>query len=234
MGTSKDIKGPRGRPWTNYRRSATDFVRDRGDQPARRMFERFVEALGGAEGATEASRQWISSAQRTARLASAGGAAPLRDVFEDLGLGDLVGLSREDMLSGLADELAGDGSTLDEQAVRDALLFTLDEAFPETLSADQILDQTLSAEQVGQILGTFFARFVFVLLLRDLEPRIAKVESRTAQQAIVDEAWERTRALVRLRLDAVDVLDVPWATEIGAAQLREMAGEAFGLMEDLG
>ncbi len=233
MGTSKDIKGPSGRPWTNYRRSATTFVRDRGDEPARRMFERFVEALGGAAGGAEASRQWVASAQRTAGLASAAGAAPLRAVFEDLGLADLVGLGREDMLSGLADELAGDGSTLDEQAIRDALLFTFDEAFPEALTADQILDQTLSAGQVEEILGTFFARFVFTLLLRDLEPRIAKVGSTTEQQAIVDEAWDRTRALVRLRLDDVDVLAFPWTTQAGADRLREMVQEAFGLMEDL-
>lgn len=193
-----------------------------------------MEALGGAEGATEGSRHWVATAQRTAALASAAGSAPLRDVFEDFGLANLVGLAREDMLSALADELAGDGSTLDSQAIRDALLFTFDEAFRESLTGDEILDGTLSARQVEHMLGTFFARFEFTLLLRDLEPRIAKVSSATEQQAIVDEAWDRTRALVRLRLDDVDVLAFPWTRAEGADRLRELVREAFGLMEDLG
>jgi hypothetical protein len=169
MGTSKDYGGGKGGAWTTAKRIATQIAHDGPDRERiRRYAEAYVEALGGAAQAAQNS----VAASRTA-AAVGGFLGDVRDkglgqALTDLGLADAIGKPAMELIELLADKLAGEGASLDENAAREALIDLLDVEWGD-LTYAEIEAQTLADDDVRDGLATYLSRFVFrkVLPLRE-------------------------------------------------------------------
>jgi len=113
MGTSKDYAGGKGGDWTPYRYASTSFVKKGGGERADRLLARYVGALGGAiAAAASGTGAVLAPAQGLAGIGVGLAQRGLSPTLEELGLSHLVGADRYEVLDGLLDALAGDGSTL--------------------------------------------------------------------------------------------------------------------------
>src|SRR5690349_18532352 len=127
MGTSQGHGMPKGGAWTSAKRSATTFAQSpRGTSPSEAI-SAYVGALGGGRVVSAAKGSTIGSAARSTGTNLDGFLGTvftdgLQAALEASRLSGLVGKTASEILNGLLDAFAGDGSTLDEVAARRALL----------------------------------------------------------------------------------------------------------------
>jgi hypothetical protein len=135
------------------------------------VLARLVQALGGASGATAAAvaGAGVPSAQRVGVLGSGLAGPGLTPTLESLGLQQLVGGSRFDVVEGLVDEIAGSGDALEEQAARTAALDVLNEVFGDAETYEQLEEASLDRDGVLAILQSFIAAYVYARLAPALD-----------------------------------------------------------------
>ncbi len=235
MGTSKDYAGGKGGAWTPYRHASTSYVKHGGEPRADRVLARYVAALGGAVAAAASGiGAFIGPAQGLADLGVRLSEQGLTPTLEYLGLTDLVGADRYDVLEGLLGALAGDGSTLEEQAVLSALCEAFEELFPEDAESYEQLEQTkLDADGVMALIERFVVRWVYDRMLPTLAERFAHIEDPEVVRRRDNELRERLTLLVTLRLEDRDPLTVDWSGEEGNAILTDLVSRLYEDMEDL-
>jgi hypothetical protein len=164
------------------------------------------------------------------RLAEEG----LTPTLEHLGLSHLVGAERYDVLDGLLDALAGDGSTLEEQAVLSALCEAFEELFPDDAETYEQLEQVqLDADGLVALIERFVVRWVYDRMLPTLAERLAHIEDPELVRHRDSELRERLTLLVALRLEDRDPLTLDWAGEEGSEILRGLVTHLYEDMEDL-
>jgi hypothetical protein len=174
MGTSKDYGGGKGGAWTTTKRIATQISHDGPDADRiRRYAEAYVEALGGP---AQAAQNSIAATRTTAAIG--GFFNDVRDkglgqALTDLGLAEAIGKPAMELIEMLADKLAGEGATLDENAAREALIDLLDLEWGD-LTYAEIEAQTLGDDQIREGLATYLARFVFRKVLPLIESKLNK------------------------------------------------------------
>lgn len=235
MGTSSDLAGGKGGAWTPYRHASTAFMKHGGEPRADRLLARYVAALGGALAAAASGMgAFIGPAQGLAdvgvRLAEEG----LTPTLEHLGLSHLVGAERYDVLDGLLDALAGDGSTLEEQAVLSALCEAFEELFPDDAETYEQLEQVqLDTEGLVALIERFVVRWVYDRMLPTLAERLSHVEDPETVRRRDSELRERLALLAALRLEDRDALTIDWAGEEGAAILTSLVTDLYEDMADL-
>lgn len=235
MGTSKDYAGGKGGAWTPYRHASTSYVKHGGEPRADRVLARYVAALGGAVAAAASGiGAFIGPAQGLADLGVRLSEQGLTPTLEYLGLTDLVGADRYDVLEGLLGALAGDGSTLEEQAVLSALCEAFEELFPEDAESYEQLEQTkLDADRVMALIERFVVRWVYDRMLPTLAERFAHIEDPEVVRRRDNELRERLTLLVTLQLEDRDPLTVDWSGEEGNAILTDLVSRLYEDMEDL-
>lgn len=200
MGTSKDYSGGKGGAWTTAKRIASQIARD-GPSTDRiaRYAEAYVAALGGAAQAAEQS----IGARRTA--ANVGGffdnvrEKGLTQTLTDMGMADAIGKSSLELIGLLADRLSGDGSTLDDTAVREALIDCLRLEFEEK-EYDELQGAALTEDDVRDSLASFLSRFVFWKVLSLLMAKLksaSPADRRRTEEELGDYASARCRDAVR-------------------------------------
>jgi hypothetical protein len=235
VGTSSDYAGGKGGDWTPYRHASTAFVKRGGEPRADRVLGRYVTALGGAAAAAASGvGAVVGPAQGLAGLGIGLGTEGLTPTLEALGLSHLVGADRYDVLDGLLDALAGDGSTLEEQAVLSALCEAFEELFPEDAETYAELEQVqLDGDGVVALIERFVVRWVYDRMLPTLAERLAHLEDPEVVRRRDDELRERLTLLVALRLEDRDPLAVDWAGSEGEELLNGLVGQIYEDMEEL-
>lgn len=233
MGTSKNTGGGTTRPWSNTKLAATNFVKSGGsDEAAKRMLGRLIEALGGTATALAAGQSVIRAGQRTGGVLSGVAASGLDRALEDAGLGDLVGRSRFEVLGGLADYIAGEGSQLDDAALRDAVVFVLHEYLPPDLGAT---DAAITQETLEAILRLMCARYIYRQCEVLLSVRLDQLDDQAEQARLERRAWTFVRDAVEFSLMArgIDVLRVNWLEDEGRTIMEEVYREVLRRLETL-
>ncbi len=232
MGTASDHGGGgTGGAWTGFKRGVSNYAKRGGSERAARVLKRWVDTQGGAGGAFSSSRAAIGSAQRVASLLSGIASAGLADALQSAGLGHLVGRNRLEVLAGLLDAIAGDGSDLDQQAVRAAVCDLYDELFAgETF--EELEEVQLDSEGVVRAVEQFLAAYIYRRLLpwidiklRDLDAEVARARERELRDYI--------RSLVRLRLEGNKALDLDWEGKTGHDLIEGVVEATFEQIEDL-
>jgi hypothetical protein len=218
MGTSTDRTAGSGGAWTPLKHATTSYVRGLSSGSpstrtyAQRVLTRHIPVLGGAASAASGARAGRSGVQRLGALLAGVGGTGLENALTSLGLANLVGRTRFDVLDELITFVAGDGDDLDSQAARDAACDVLDEVFGDADTWTELTDtveMTVSRENLPSLLEMFLAQYVY-----NRVPVIAERLSRIADPHAVRRADEEMRqiiqVLVSLRLPQ-DPFTVDWA-----------------------
>ena len=147
--------------------------------------------------------------------------------LEELGLADLVGKPRLEVISALADLFAGDGSSLEDAAARNALIEVLNEVLPE----GDITDLELDAAGVVEIISLHLALWIYFLQDTWIADRIAKRAEPTEKERLDREIRSFLVNSVKLELEGRDVLAIQWRTEEGRAEFEGIAARVFRDLE---
>jgi hypothetical protein len=229
MGTSADRTAGRGGTWTPLKHATASYVRGlrSGSSDtsgyARRVLARHVPVLGGSAGAASRARAGRAGIQRLGSLLGGVGDSGLEATLTSLGLAELVGRARFDVLDELITFVAGDGNDLDSEAARDAVCEVLDQVFVDADTWDEMTDTTettVSRESIVPLLEMFLAHYVYNRVPVVAE-RLSRITDPQAARRADEEMRQIIQDLVTLRLPA-DPFSVDWAGPQG----REIAEDA--------
>ena len=238
MGTSKDYSGGKGGDWTPYKHATSTFARyGGGSGRAEKVLSRYVAAQGGAAALSSSAgaRAAVGSTQGVAGFATGLAVDGLTPTLQRLGLGHLVGRDRYEVLDGLLEALAGDGSTLEDRAVLAALCEAFEELFPDDAeSYDELEATTLDEAGVATLVERFVARWVYDRMLPTLAKKFADISDPDVVRRRDNELRERIVLLAKLELQDRSALDVDWTGDEGRDILQGLVDAIYDDMEDLG
>lgn len=227
MGTSADRTSGSGQAWTPLKYAAGSYVRGLGTGDNRqrdralRVLARHVPVLGGAGGAAASATAGRSGVQRLGGLLSGMAGPGLGPTLEGLGLGELVGRDRFDVLDGLVTLLAGDGDDLDSQAARDAACDVLDEVFADADTWDDLAGTTVSRDAMVPLLQLFLAQYIYNRI-----PVIAERLGRLTDAQAARQADDEMRQLISDLL-VLRVPDDPFTVDWSGAEGRIVADDTI-------
>lgn len=235
MGTSSDYSGGKGGAWTPYKHAASNFAKRGGGERAQRVLARYVGALGGAAAAAAGGGAGgVSAAQGVGAFGSGLASEGLTPTLEKLGLDHLVGASRFDVLDGLLETLGGDGGTLEDQAVNQALCEAFAHLYPDDAETYEDLEAvTLDEEGVAGFLEYFVSEWAYARLLPTLAEKFTHIEDPAVAEARDNELRERIQLLVTLGLGDRSPLSVDWRGDEGREVLDRVVEQLYEDMEDL-
>ncbi len=232
MGTSADYPGGRGGAWTPYKRAASSFARRGGSDRAGRVLARHIATLGGAGGATAGA----AAGTRAARLLAAflTGGIPTTDApagfdFAAVGLANLVGADRVEVLDALIDAIAGDGAGLEAQAARAAAIDVLGE-----LVLDEDIDLSnpgLDAEGVRGLLAKFLAFYLYNRAAPIIEERLNRLNDPALAARRDSEIRAVVNAVVELQLVDLDPLAISWNSPAGQVEVEQLLTTIYTVIE---
>lgn len=182
MGTSTGYNLPTTGNWPAAKREVTNWCRSGTSSGERlnRVMSQYRQAHGGA---AQAARQSVTVNRAGAKL---GGFltgvhdSGLDRALQDVGLGSLVGKTADEVIEGIADYLAGDGSQLDDELVRDAFAEFRAEFWGQFETYDELsraLSQRTKLEGVQGSLEKFFGHVIFSKFKRDFSEKIQQLAS---------------------------------------------------------
>ena len=235
MGTATDYTGGTGGSWTPYKHAASNFARRGGEKRAERVLARYVGALGGATAAASSGRgAGVAGGQAMADFGAGLARDGLTPTLERLGLGQLVGADRYDVLDGLLEALGGDGGTLEDEAVRRAIIDAFHELYPDDAQSYEELEAVgLDRGGVARFIERFVAAWAYARLLPTLAEKFSHIEDPQTAKQRYDELRERMTKLVRLEIGDRDALDIAWRDAEGEAILTTVVDQLYEDMEDL-
>jgi hypothetical protein len=232
MGTSIDYTGGRGGAWTPYKRAASSFARHGGSDRAGRVLARHVATLGGAAGAAAGATAGARAARLLGALLAGGipsTGEPAGLDFAAVGLGDLVGADRSDVLDALVEAIAGDGASLEAQAARAAVLDVLGElVLDESLD---LADPRLDAEGVRALLAQFLAFYLYNRAAAIIEERLNRLNDPALAARRDNEIRAVIRGIVDLQLVDLDPLAVDWSSPAGEVEVDRLLQTIYTMIE---
>lgn len=228
MGTSADRTPGSGGAWTPLKYATASYVRGLGSGDVRqrdralRVLARHVPVLGGAGAAAGSASAGRAGMQRLGGLLAGMGGPGLAPTLEALGLAELVGRDRFDVLDGLVTLLAGDGDDLDSQAARDAACDVLDEVFADADTWQDLAAATVTRDDMQALLEMFLARYIYNRM-----PVIAERLGRLADQQAARQADADMRQLIT-DLVALRLPEDPFTIDWAGSQGRQIADDTIG------
>jgi hypothetical protein len=233
MGTSSDYGGGSGGAWTPFKIAATNYAKHGGGARAARVLARHVATLGGAGGATRSARTGIAGAANFAGLLAGIARDGLDAALREVGLGELVGRGRFDVVRALVDLIAGAGSDLEGQAARSAALDVIDELFGDAEDYDELAALDLDADGVIRALEAFIAYFIYNRLLPQIDERLTRYADPARAEQLDRDLRQLIRAHVRIRLRDADPMSVDWSGDEGRNIIESALRSVYGVLEDL-
>lgn len=228
MGTSADRTPGSGGAWTPLKYATASYVRGLGSGDVRqrdralRVLARHVPVLGGAGAAAGSASAGRAGMQRLGGLLAGMGGPGLAPTLESLGLAELVGRDRFDVLDGLVTLLAGDGDDLDSQAARDAACDVLDEVFADADTWQDLAAATVTRDDMQALLEMFLARYIYNRM-----PVIAERLGRLTDQQAARQADADMRQLIT-DLVALRLPENPFTVDWAGSQGRQIADDTIG------
>lgn len=232
MGTSSDYTGGTTADWESYKHVASKFASRGGDGRAEQVLARYVRALGGAPAtAADARRAGVAPSQRVAAFGASLATIGLTATLYQLGLGHVVGGSRWAVLDGLLQALGGDGGTLEDQAVNEAVVGTLVKLYPAATETYEELEHiALEPGSLTGLVEQFVGRWAYARLLPTLAEKLCHIEDPAALQRRYAELRGRLNACVRLEIGGPDAVEVNWRRCDGGLLLGRVIDELYADM----
>ncbi len=254
MGTSADYGGRTGGAWSPHKNAATRYAHGTGGpQPRARdkvlaTFARAVRsgrggggggAGGGGGGGGGGGRRVVGGGAVAPAQALAAFGVDLAEngleaALRSLDLGYLIGRDRWEVMNGLFETLAGDGSTLDEASVQQALVETLGQLYPEELQTYRDLDGVaLDATGVTAFVETFIGEYVYADISHLLGVRLQECSDAASQKRLDDDIRDKVQSLVTIEIGDRDQLRIDWAGTEGQGILEAVTEKLQTVMEGL-
>lgn len=237
MGTSTDYTGGKGGAWRPYKVAASNFAKRGGEKRrVEKVLARYVGAIGGATSAAGGGggSGGVSSGQGVAAFGAGLATGGLTSALESIGLQHLVGTSRFDVLDGLLAVLGGDGGTLEDQAVNQALCEAFAHLYPDDAETYEELEAvTLDEAGVVDFIENFVGEWAYARMLPTLAEKFTHIEDPAIAQRRDDELRERIQLLVKLEVGDRSPLEIAWRTEEGEQILGNVVAQLYEDMEDL-
>lgn len=237
MGTSADYTGGKGGAWRPYKIAASNFAKRGGEKRrVEKVLARYVGAVGGASSAAGGGggSSGVSSGQGVAAFGTGLATEGLTPTLESLGLKHLVGASRFDVLDGLLATLGGDGGTLEDQAINQALCEAFAHLYPDDADTYEELEAvTLDEAGVVGFIENFVGEWAYARMLPTLAEKFTHIEDPMIAQRRDDELRERIQLLVKLEIGERSALEIAWRDEEGEQLLSYVVAQLYEDMEDL-
>lgn len=216
MGTSTGYGLPKSGNWPDAKRNVTAWGKSGTSTPSQigKVTSNYVHANGGAAAAAQKAVAANQTGAKLGGLLSGIRGGGLGSALEDAGLGHLVGRRASEVLKGIRDYLAGTGSSLDDELVREAFEDYQEEAIGQCETYDE-LDATLSriavVDTISKNLERFFGHFVYKKFMRDFSERLLKVAGGVRQaNRLLRDIKDYIFDTIRARLHGQDLNQVDW------------------------
>ena len=122
---------------------------------------------------------------------------------------------------------AGDGSSLEDAAARNAVIEVLNEVLPE----GDVTELELDAAGVTEIISLQLAYWIYFLQDTWIADRIAKRAEPAEKERLDREIRSFLVNSVRLELEGRDVLAIQWRTAEGRVEFERIAAQVFRDLE---
>ena len=174
MGTSKsyaDVNKKNMPNWPELSRTVTRTCDGSTPTPDRTagILRMYVEAIGGAGAASRVSNRSRKAARKTAKniasvlgIVQAGGG--IRDVLSYTGLSNIDGKTVEEIINHLIEFCSGPGSTVDDQAAKEASRILLEELMDSATDLNEIdtkLSQVFQTSDSEDLIIKYFAYYIY-------------------------------------------------------------------------
>lgn len=171
--------------WKASKGALTRFSNSTGGSSGSKAAGKYLNSLGGSKGATRAAAKGIQIGSRYAGFLGSLSSGGISGTLNQLGLGEFVGRTPEEICAAIADALAPIGSTNDEAIARDALISTLDALYIKIIEAGGSLDDlaSLTPDMIKETLIDYVSNFIFTKWMYELGGAIERGNI-TEQQAI--------------------------------------------------
>ena len=230
MGTSSDHKGGSGGAWTPYKIAATGFAKNGGRNRAALALGRHVSAIGGAAAASSSSASGRAVGSRAGRFLSGLASVGLDQTLDELGLHDLVGADRYEVVTALVDYLSGDGDSRDAAAARDAACDLIDALFGDVSDYEELMAVEVDAAEVERLLLLFLTKYI-VNRADIIAERLNRYADAQQARAREEEIRDFVSAMLMLQLNQLDPLAVDWEGEQGTQILQTTFDAVYAQLE---
>ncbi len=191
----------------------------------------YIQAHGGA---TMAAQQMAAASRAGARfggLLSGIRGEGLGSALENRGLGHLIGRPASEVWQGIKDYLSGDGSSLDDELVREAFDDFQEEVIGQYETYDELdaaLTRLAAMDIVGENMERLFGHVVYKKFTRDFSERIYKAAANLRQanrrlREIKDYIFDTIRA----NLYGRDVNQFDWRGQAGLQMAEEIQASVW-------
>jgi hypothetical protein len=199
---------------------------------------RYVQAQGGARGATRAAVAGRRGAVALGRFLSDAATRGVSAAMRAFNISSFTGQPVETLLEALVNALAPTGVGIEEEVARRAMAETLDDLLERCVNADGVVDLDRLSENLSfDILVDYLAHYIDVRLMQALSDR-NEVKSSGSVDAIATEADVRQyiRDTVKCDLDSAtedgrSIANIDWSGPEGRAFIDRIFIQAHSLLQ---
>lgn len=194
----------------------------------------YVRAKGGARKSASSAITGRSSSRNLGGFLSTLAGSGIRQAFEKLGLGDVVGQPSDRVLARLVDALAPAGSTREEAAARNATIETLEYLYETVVGTDGDFTalESMDAATVEDAIERSVSGYIYNRWLDDLG---ASIEKGAVTEAIAVKLEREVRtyvvSCVKLELGDKKILNIAWDQREGQQLIERVYRDAYSLLE---
>jgi len=232
MGTSTGYPLPTSGNWPAVKGAVTSLGHSGVTDPVTigRLMGDYVQAHGGYQRAAQQMRAASRAGTKLAGFLASVPELGLTQSLIDAGLAQLVGQSALNVVRGLTDYLAGEGSLLEEDMVRWAIFDYLDQVFGQASydELDRAISRLLERESIGAILRQVFGLCIYRRFRTHFSEGLMKASDnlRTVWRLLKDIKEFILRKL-EVRTFDQDLTQIDWRGSEGEKLSSEMLSSAW-------
>lgn len=228
MGTSTGYSLPTTGNWPEAKREVTAWGGSGASTPSQmgRVLDDYVQAHGGAGAAAQQSTIANQAGARFGGLISGIRSEGLSVTLENSGLGYLVGRPASEVMQGVKNYLTGEGSSLDDELIRDAFNDFQEEIIGQYETYEELdaaLTRIAVMDTISENMKRLFGHFIYKKFKRDFSERLYKAAGGVKQanrrlRDIKDYIFDT----IRTKLHNHDLSQVAWRSREGLQMAEEI------------
>jgi hypothetical protein len=243
MGTSADFGGPRGGDWTAYKRAASNYARFGEEKQRKKLIHAFARARsgggggagggggGGAGGGGGVGAAIVGSGPGIAAFATDVARNGLTDALDKLGLREVIGKDRYEVMGALVDALTGDGATHEDEHARAALVAAMPILFPDDADDFDALDSApVDEARVTEFLEFWATEVVMSELSLILDKHLQKCETAAEQAQRESDLHADVSSYMKLETGDRESVNIDWRGQEGIDIMANVRDNVEALM----
>lgn len=223
------------RHWQTAKAGMTRYARSGGGRSGLSSAGKgYVRAKGGSRKSASSAHTGRTSSRSLGGFLATAVRSGVRQAFESLGLGDVVGQSSDRVFARLVNALAPSGSTREEAAARSATIETLQYLYETVVgeSGDFTALESMDSASVEDAIERSISGYIYNRWLDDLGASIEK----GAVSVVVAVRLERevkmyVESCVKLELGDKEIIKISWDKREGQEVIERVYRDAYAILE---